>query len=55
VRIVADITGLKPGQHGFHAHENDDCSSPDAKSAGGHVNPGALPAFEYSQVQEQRF
>lgn len=39
IRIVADIEGLKPGKHGFHAHEHGDCSSPDASSAGGHFNP----------------
>ncbi len=39
VKVVADITGLKPGKHGFHIHEFGDCSSPDAKSAGGHFNP----------------
>lgn len=39
VRVIAQITGLKPGQHGFHIHEYGDCSSPDANSAGGHFNP----------------
>jgi superoxide dismutase, Cu-Zn family len=39
VRIVADVTGLSPGKHGFHIHEKGDCSSPDASSAGGHFNP----------------
>ena len=39
VKVVADITGLKPGKHGFHIHEFGDCSSPDGKSAGGHFNP----------------
>lgn len=39
VKVVADLTGLKPGKHGFHIHEFGDCSSPDAKSAGGHFNP----------------
>jgi len=28
-----------PGEHGFHVHENGDCSAPDASSAGGHFNP----------------
>ena len=32
VRIQANITGLAPGQHGFHIHENGDCSAPDATS-----------------------
>lgn len=39
VTVVADISGLTPGKHGFHIHEFGDCSSPDAKSAGSHYNP----------------
>src|ERR1700719_4771239 len=39
VQVVGDITGLKPGKHGFHIHEKGDCSAPDAASAGGHFNP----------------
>lgn len=39
VKVVADITGLTPGKHGFHIHEFGDCSSPDGKAAGGHFNP----------------
>ena len=39
VHVIADITGLKPGKHGFHIHEKGDCSAPDAMSAGGHYNP----------------
>ncbi len=39
VKVVADISGLSPGKHGFHIHEFGDCSSPDGKSAGGHFNP----------------
>ncbi|MEP7078342.1 MAG: superoxide dismutase family protein [Chthoniobacterales bacterium] len=39
IKVVADITGLTPGKHGFHIHEFGDCSAPDAKSAGGHFNP----------------
>lgn len=36
VRVVAVIAGLKPGLHGFHLHQNGDCSAPDGTSAGGH-------------------
>src|SRR5438045_7456299 len=39
VQVVADITGLTPGKHGFHIHEKGDCSAADAASAGGHFNP----------------
>jgi len=37
--VIADVTGLTPGKHGFHIHEYGDCSALDAKSAGGHFNP----------------
>jgi Cu-Zn family superoxide dismutase len=40
VQVVADVTGLTPGKHGFHIHEFGDCSAADASSAGGHFNPG---------------
>lgn len=39
IKVVADISGLTPGDHGFHIHEFGDCSAPDAASAGGHFNP----------------
>jgi Cu-Zn family superoxide dismutase len=39
IKVVADVTGLSPGKHGFHIHEFGDCSSPDGKAAGGHFNP----------------
>lgn len=42
VRVLAHITGLTPGPHGFHIHEKGDCSAPDATSAGGHFNPTGL-------------
>ncbi|WP_310449351.1 superoxide dismutase family protein [Sulfuritalea sp.] len=39
LRVEARVTGLTPGQHGFHVHEAGDCSAPDASSAKGHFNP----------------
>jgi Cu-Zn family superoxide dismutase len=43
VIVSARVTGLTPGEHGFHVHEVGDCSAPDATSAKGHFNPGAKP------------
>jgi Cu-Zn family superoxide dismutase len=43
VLVVASVSGLKPGAHGFHIHEKGDCSSGDGMSAGGHFNPGGHP------------
>jgi superoxide dismutase, Cu-Zn family len=43
VQIHADITGLTPGNHGFHVHEFGDCSAADASSAGAHFNPTNKP------------
>jgi superoxide dismutase, Cu-Zn family len=43
VRVHAEITGLTPGQHGFHVHEFGDCSSADGASAGAHFNPTNKP------------
>lgn len=40
VAITGQVNGLPPGsEHGFHVHENGDCSAPDGSSAGGHFNP----------------
>jgi len=43
LHVVADVSGLTPGTHGFHVHEKGDCSADDAMSAGGHFNPTAKP------------
>lgn len=43
IEIVARIQGAAPGKHGFHIHENGDCSDLAGKSMGGHFNPGQLP------------
>jgi superoxide dismutase, Cu-Zn family len=40
VWITGNVTGLTPGEHGFHVHEKGDCSAHDASSAGGHFTGG---------------
>lgn len=37
--IKGTFTGLTPGPHGLHIHEQGDCSGPGAAAAGGHFNP----------------
>jgi Cu-Zn family superoxide dismutase len=45
MKVTADVTGLTPGEHGFHIHQYGDCSSPDYKSAGSHLMaPGDMHA-----------
>jgi superoxide dismutase, Cu-Zn family len=39
IEVVAELTGLAPGEHGFHIHEFGDCSMADGKCAGAHFNP----------------
>jgi superoxide dismutase, Cu-Zn family len=43
MHIVATIMGLNPGRHGLHLHENGDCASPGAESAGDHFSPSDDP------------
>ncbi len=43
VRVVLDIKRASPGKHGVHIHEKDDCSAPDAMSAGDHFSPDERP------------
>jgi Cu-Zn family superoxide dismutase len=43
VYVTADVSGLSPGEHGFHMHEKGDCSSGDGMSTGGHWNPDNTP------------
>jgi Cu-Zn family superoxide dismutase len=39
VRIQFEGENLPPGLHGFHIHENGECSPPGFESAGDHFNP----------------
>ncbi|TXD41213.1 superoxide dismutase family protein [Lujinxingia vulgaris] len=41
VQVSGMVSGLTPGLHGFHVHENTVCEAPDFTSAGGHFNPGS--------------
>ncbi len=43
IQVVSTVTGVKPGKHGIHIHENGDCSAADASSAGAHFNPTQAP------------
>lgn len=43
VLVEAEITGLEPGEHGFHVHEFGDCSMDSGECAGGHFNPSGAP------------
>jgi superoxide dismutase, Cu-Zn family len=40
-QLGVSVSGLTPGQHGMHIHENGTCTPPDFESAGGHFNPGS--------------
>ena len=39
VGIQLNLTGLPPGEHALHFHQNPSCEAPDFKSAGPHFNP----------------
>lgn len=43
VEIIAEVTGLTPGKHGFHVHEWGDVNCMDGKCTGGHFNPTGAP------------
>jgi Cu-Zn family superoxide dismutase len=43
VQVTGEVTGLKPGKHGFHIHMFGDLRAPDGMSAGGHYNPHNHP------------
>lgn len=39
VEVQVDLTGVPPGVHGFHVHDEADCS----ESGGAHFNPTSMP------------
>jgi len=43
VLVTGEVTGLKPGKHGFHIHMFGDLRAADGMSAGGHYNPHGHP------------
>jgi len=42
LKVTAEFTGLPPGDHGFHIHENGLCDDA-GKAAGSHYNPVKTP------------
>jgi Cu-Zn family superoxide dismutase len=38
-RLGVSVSGLTPGPHGIHIHEQGVCTRPDFVSSGGHLNP----------------
>ena len=42
LHVMAQLTGVPPGDHGFHIHEFGDCAQM-GKAAGGHYNPMNTP------------
>lgn len=54
VHVIANLTGLSEGAHGFHVHETGDCSASDATSAGGHFNPDGSPHGAPTDPEGQR-
>jgi superoxide dismutase, Cu-Zn family len=49
VEMTLKVSGLEPGQRGFHIHAVGSCEPPDFESAGDHFNPtGAPHGFEAS-------
>lgn len=39
LRVMVDVIGIPPGDHGVHVHTTGKCDAPDFASAGGHWNP----------------
>jgi Cu-Zn family superoxide dismutase len=41
VEVKVDMTGVPPGEHGFHIHDKGDCGD-NGNAAGGHFNPTSM-------------
>ncbi|OGT98852.1 MAG: superoxide dismutase [Geobacteraceae bacterium GWB2_52_12] len=39
VEVTVKVSGLPPGKHGMHIHENGKCDAPGFSTAGSHFNP----------------
>ena len=48
LKVEVSVTGLTPGAHGFHIHENGACGD-SGKAAGAHYNPSGAPHGELSK------
>lgn len=51
VSMLAQLSGLSPGEHAIHLHEKADCSSDDGKSTGGHWNPTSEPHGKWGAAE----
>ena len=51
ITMVANFSGLTPGEHAIHLHEKADCSSDDGKSTGGHWNPTHEPHGKWGAAE----
>lgn len=59
LRVVIQVSGVSPGQHGLHIHQYGRCED-DGKAAGGHYNPegvkhGFLPTDGFTQAHAGDF
>ncbi|HAM41378.1 MAG TPA: superoxide dismutase family protein [Candidatus Omnitrophica bacterium] len=59
LHVVIQVSGVSPGQHGFHIHQYGRCEDA-GKAAGGHYNPegvkhGLLPTDGFTQAHAGDF